>query len=494
MSLFLFQNQANGFETDHRGALSSHGITLAKNLWHGEQRFLMYEYQSMQDGKVVYQTYNRFPLFSFGLIGLLIQPLEPQLAWQIYAARQLMNLFLVLTILLISALVATLVGDWWVAMTVSLLAASTTYILRYSDMIFNDIPGLCGFVLALYAVVKAQEGPLRGPQLAMFALLPIMTSWQPYAVFITWVAVDFVTLVLLRPTPPFAQRCALFLRSPALRITFWAIVWGGCILGLQLLNEWWVSGGALQDLPTIQSLLYRMGAADPTVYQELQALLRWDRFSLQQASRILLMLVPFGGIDNLLPTIGNALLINRFVGLVVLATALFSSWKARPFSRKVALILPGAGLVWAFGMRHFVPFHDFQSIYYIGFPIVCFLSIAILIPVRARGPLLLAICVLFSISIYQINVAKSKNAPALNAITAEFQNIYNHLPLGSKVYIDGDRHTLGRGYHAVNFYLAGTVTVPRSEAAYVISENTNFAGEKLTDNPHINLFGVKQAP
>lgn len=62
-----------------------------------------------------------------------------------------------------------------------------------------------------------------------------------------------------------------------------------------------------------------------------------------------------------------------------------------------------------------------------------------------------------------------------------------------KVYLDGDRHTLGIGYHAVDFYLAGSITAPQSEAAYVISENTNFAGVKLTANPHINLFGANRA-
>lgn len=490
MSLFLFQNHVNGFDAGHHGFLSSHGIALAKNLMRRDQLFLMYEYEAVQDGKAVYQPYNRFPLFPFGVIGLLIQPFEPQLAWQIYAARQLMNLFLVLTMLLISKLVAALVGDWRLAVIVTLLAASTIYILRYNDMIFNDMPGLCGFVLALYAVVKAQKGPFTGPQLALFALLPITMSWQPYAVFITWVAVDFVTLVLLAPAPALAQRIALFLRSASFRVTFWAVVWGSCILGLQLLNEWRVIGGALQSLPSVKSLIYRIGTADPTLDTQFHALLRWDRLSLQQASRILLTLVPFGGIDNLLPSIGRALLINRVVGLAVLTTGLFAYIKVRPLPIKVGLILLGSGLVWAFGMRHFVVFHDFQTVYYIGFAIAGFLSIATLIPAHSRTSALLAVCALFIISIYQSNATKTKNAPPLNAVTAEFQNIYNHLPAGSKVYLDGDRYALGIGYHAVDFYLAGSITAPQSEAAYAISENPNFAGMQVTANPTINLFEV----
>lgn len=492
MSLFLFQNQANGFGNTHHGFLSSHGMALAKNLMSGEPPLLLYEYQAMRDGKPFYEPYNRFPLFPFGFIGLVIRPFEPQLAWQIYMARQLMNLFVVLTMVLVSKLVMALVEERRLAATVALMATSTVYILRYNDMIFNDMPGLFGFVLALYAVVKAQKRRFTRAQFALFALLPIMMSWQPYAVFMTWVAVDFVTLVFLAPTPGLAKRMALFLRSASVSVLFWAVVWGSGILGLQLLNEWQIVGGAVQNLPSVKSLLYRIGANDPAAYAKVEALLQWDRFSLQQASRILLMLTPFGGIDNLLPMLSGVFLFNRLVGLAMLLTGFFAYSKYRLLPRKVGFILLGSGLVWAFGMRHFVAFHDFQAIYYIGFAIACFLSIATLLPVRSRSSVLLAVCALFIISVYQSNAAKTTNAPPLNAVTAEFQNIYNHLPAGSKVYLDGDRNTVGIGFHAVDFYLAGSIATPKAEATYAISENANFAGVKVTANPHINLFALNR--
>jgi hypothetical protein len=494
MSLFLFQNHVNGFEASHHGFLSSHGMTLAKNLIYGDKPFLMYEYQEVQDDQLFYHAYNRFPLFPFALIGLTIRPFEPALAEQIYAARQLMNFFLLLTMFLLSKLIAELVDDWRVAVTVTLLVGSTTYILRYSDMIFNDIPALFGFVLALYAVVKTQKRSLSSLDVALFALLPITLSWQPYAVFLIWVAVDFVTIVLLGQESRQARRISLFRQSASLKITAWAILWGVSILGWQLFTEGQAnSGSSTQVLSSIDAIVRRVVGYDPSFSAAEQTLLHWDTFAFQQAGRILLAMVPFGGIENLLPMIDKPLLFNRLVALLILVTGFFAYLKHRCLPVKVGVILLGSGLLWAFGMRPFVAFHDFQAIYYIGFAILFFLSIAVLVPTQARTSVLLAVCVLFIMSVYQSNAQKSQRAEPLNAVTAEFQKIYDQLPPGRKIYVDGERSTLGIGYHAVNFYVAGSITAPLSEAAYVISENRNVAGVQLTDNPHRNLFAMNRA-
>ncbi len=490
LSLFLFQNQSTGFNAWHHGFLSSHGITLAKNLISDGPPLLMYEYREEQAGEILYHAYNRFPVVAFWLISLVIRPFEPDLAGQVYAARQLMNLFLLLTMIVSYKLVVAVVGDRAHAAIVTLLVMSTTYILRYGDMIFNDIPGLCAFVLALYAVVKAQKCRLSGPQLLLFALLPISISWQPYAVFLSWVLVEFVQLVLGGHATPRPQRVANFLRSPACIITCGAVMWGGMILGLQLFNEWRVSGGNLQALSSVDALLRRLGVADAGVSDPALALVQWDHFTLTQVGRLLLALVPFGGVTNLLPTISKALLIDRLVAACCLGTGMLVYLRYRPITPKVTLVLLGSGLLWAIGMRHFVAFHDFQAIYYIGFALALFISLVSRIPTPGRATVMIGVTLLFIISVYQSNTAKTASAAPLNAVTAEFQPIYTQLPAGSRVYIDGNRHTLVSGYHAVSFYLAGSIAVPLAEAEYAVSGNPNFEGVPLTANPQINLFKV----
>ena len=79
-------------------------------------------------------------------------------------------------------------------------------------------------------------------------------------------------------------------------------------------------------------------------------------------------------------------------------------------------------------------------------------------------------------------------------MTQEFQAIYDKLEEGSAVYVDGDRHQLGVGFHAVDFYLIHTYTASQASAEYVISANPFYNQDRLTDNPHINLFMNAKAP
>lgn len=125
ISLFLLQNQTNGFDNYHHGNLSSHGMTLAKNLLMGEQPLFMFVEKEVQDGKVFYSPYNRFPIFPFFLLGLAIRPFEPQLALQIYVARQIMNLFFFLAIIFMFKLLSELVKIKLLALSITLLVISS---------------------------------------------------------------------------------------------------------------------------------------------------------------------------------------------------------------------------------------------------------------------------------------------------------------------------------------------------------------------------------
>lgn len=160
VSLLFLQSSKTGFESNtHHGWLSSHGIALAKNLVAGSDWFFMYTQKHRQaDGSISYAPYNPFPVFSFLITGLFIRPFEPNLAMQVMAARQLMNLFFGGAMLLCFLLTRLLLHNPWQALTVTLLAFSSHYMLIYNDMIFNDVPALFGCMLALYMIVKIESG------------------------------------------------------------------------------------------------------------------------------------------------------------------------------------------------------------------------------------------------------------------------------------------------------------------------------------------------
>jgi len=119
--------------------------------------------------------------------------------------------------------------------------------------------------------------------------------------------------------------------------------------------------------------------------------------------------------------------------------------------------------------------------------------------------LAVATCVLFILSIYQMNEIKSVDAQRLNAITADFQTIYAKLPRHSKVFVDcpgkfgKDKFgmdfcrneisaDLGLGGQSLDFYLAGHYRAFKKNADYIISTNPNYNHEKITNNPQFNLF------
>ena len=100
-------------------------------------------------------------------------------------------------------------------------------------------------------------------------------------------------------------------------------------------------------------------------------------------------------------------------------------------------------------------------------------------------------CLLFIISVKNMNQLKEGAAPLVNPITKEFQEIYNQLPANSTVFIDGDRHRLGMAHHAVDFYLIKTFSASSVKADYVISDKLPHNLKQLTNNQHLNLFGKK---
>lgn len=156
--------------------------------------------------------------------------------------------------------------------------------------------------------------------------------------------------------------------------------------------------------------------------------------------------------------------------------------------KKICIIFILTGFIWAFPLRHFVAMHDFQSLYYIGIPIMFYITIHYCLRCVNIKPFSLIILVLFCFNIYYLNIQNRAVASLVNPVTLEFQKIYDTLPSHSTIYVDGDKTKLGIGFHAVNFYLAGHYFSSIQKAEYIISQNKIIEKMKLTDNQIINLF------
>lgn len=489
LSLFVFQNKKNGFEAGHHGFLSSHGMALARNLLQGGAGLLMFDRKTLEKGEVKYQAYNRFPVFPFLIVGLMIRPFEPDMARQIYVARQAMNLFFFLTLIIAFKIFLILIKDNYLALCLTLVTFSSYYFLFYNDMIFNDIPALFGFGLALYGVVLSLQKRLSRSQKIIFSLIPPSFGWQPLCVYVIWSGLDLISCFLKRPGDSLGKRIRAFFKSDSFIVTSLAIIFAVLILLWQFFNEWRVIGGSFSDLPSLKSFFWRIGQAEAAAYAPYSAQLKWGYFLADQAARIVKLAIPFCGLLGL--RLGGFRSLSA-LALIIFLLILFSFpyFKEKRISLKIPAIFILSGLLWAILMKHFVAFHDFQALYYVGLMLVFFLSLSFNIQVKDKKIWALLVSLLFVMNVYWMNKEKATLAPEVNKITAEFQAISNHLPRSSRVYVDDNVNNLGLAYHALDFYLAGHYFTSIKEADYVISLNPDFGGQKLTSNEKINLFQI----
>ena len=375
--------RSNGYAT-----ITYDKIAIAANL-SLDHNFLMFYLQRLNaDGTVSYELHNRFPIGGYVLIALAILPFGDDLAAQLYVARTLMLLCFAATALLAYLCLCRMTHHPWIAATATLLAFSSFYCLFNSDMVMNEAGiGLLGVMLTFHGmVIFICEGRFR--QLLVKMCIALFLGWHVYALLL-----PFVTLGLMREcrrarSVPFKLKCSLLLRSRYVLLGIVALLVGLSLLTFNFVNEYVALKGekSLTELPSFQSMIYRTGIDIPgnrpqnpflflTHHQYNQAsfFLKWDLFLIGQFFRIHLVSTPYfilSYLDALPPEFYLPLSVGVGIGVFVLC--LFGVYFTRPRILWATLIL--FGFCWALPMRHNVkePTHDFESVFYIGLPLVFF--------------------------------------------------------------------------------------------------------------------------
>ncbi|HUT43135.1 MAG TPA: hypothetical protein VMW95_02270 [Desulfobacterales bacterium] len=467
------------------------------------------QYIIREDNSIEYDAYNRFPLFPFLLTGAATKIGGSNLALQLYLARQVMNLFLLLALLFAYMTLDRLLQHPLLSVSVVLMTFSSHFILYYHDLVFNDIPALLGCTVVLFLIVKSRDG-IRLWQAALLAIIAISTGWQAFSVLVVWFLTDLIHVLLNRRKERFRFR--IFVRKPSFVALAVGIAWGVTVLGLQLLNEWSHVGGSFAKIPSMLSLLKRTGLGG---YDRLSSLpgADWGNFLLTQARRIWLMILPFdvpysipiSGIIKDIFTQGSVA-VNRhindwriaaaLVGLSGLFLALLVrvgvSIRRSLIDWRIAAVLGLSGLVWALSMRRFVAFHDFQSIFYIGLPLILYLVLFLQSKMLRNAVIATALAIgttlLFAFCAYQDGIAKSLERIAHEPRFKEFQVITEQLPSGVTVFVDGDHRMMGMAFRELDFYLIDTKRASKAKADFVVSPNRNYNAQRLTNNKLMNLF------
>ena len=196
-TVFVFSGDRGYFYRgiNHNWASSQHlAIAVNLSLEHGFQRF---ERRTIDDdGATRYQTYNRFPIGGYASMKLATLPFGGSPSAQLYAARILMLLFFTGAAVLAYLSLSRLVPNRWIALTATLLAFSSYYLLYYNDMTANEgIPDFFGVMLTFHGlVVFVQEGRFR--QLLVKTCIALLLGWHVLALLLPFVIFGLVSDIL----------------------------------------------------------------------------------------------------------------------------------------------------------------------------------------------------------------------------------------------------------------------------------------------------------
>ena len=385
-TVFIFGNPSRSHlnPSIYHSTITSNKMAIAANLSldHG---FLMFRRQTLDaEGKPSYEPYNRFPIGGYVLIALAILPFGDDLATQLYAARTLMLLCFAATALLAYLSLCRLTRQPWIAASATLMAFSSFYCLFYGDMVSDETGiDLLGAMLTFHGMVLfVQAGRFR--QLLVKTCIALLMGWHVYALLLPFIALGLVRECRRARLVPFKQKVALLIRSRYVLLGLVALLVGLAVLTFNFANEYVALKGekSLVELPSFQSMVRRTGV-EPDVR------LDWGSFLLGQFSRIGGMTTPY----FLLPALGvlrppeSYVPLSVGVGLGVFVACVFGVCVTRPRILWATLVL--FGFCWALPMRHNAKpvSHAFESVFYIGLPLVFFSIVLLCLSRRFTAPL-----------------------------------------------------------------------------------------------------------
>ena len=443
---------------------SFHHLVVAANL-SPEYGFQRFDYRGMNlDGTVRYVPYNRFPPTGYAGMKLAMLPFGSNSSAQVYAARVFMLLFFTAAVVLAYLSLYRLTSNRWIALTATLLAFSSYYLLYYNDMTAIDgMPDLFGVMLTFHGmVVFVQEGRFR--QLVVKTCIALLLGWHVFALLLPFVILGLAGELLraraaaAAPTPlPLFGRgkrlLAAMLRSRYLLLGIVALALSISVLAFNFTMEYILLNGEtpLTELPSFRSMLRNTGVDSSNFTASVVAARSWRPFLEVQSRSILRAFIPYSLLVGPLDHHGDAVesptwLSKRWgiiLGVVLSAVCLIGSMFVHP--RILFVTLASFGFFWVLSVRSSAAVHYYESIYYIGLPLVFFTVVLLLARrVTNRDGVIaaasIAAALLFAVSSFQMSRVgySAESAQAARAAEQDLLTI-RELTAGEPVAVLGLR-------------------------------------------------------
>ena len=432
-----------------------------------------------EDDEPSYDLYSRFPVGSHALTKLVILPFGDNLAAKAFAARMLMLAFLSAAALLAYHSILRISSSRWIALTATLTAFSSYYILRYHNEVSNEfMMDLFALMLTFHGmVIFLQEGRFR--QLAVKICLSLLIGWKVYALLAPFVllglGIEFVA-AMFRSQPSMPALSRALTRSRYLRLGVVAVMFGAALMSFNVIQEYDALNGAksLRELPSVGSIINRVGWSSFLGFDNGERMviddIDWEIFLRRHFYRVAgssfpeaLVKWPGHGMENL-PN-GPPL---RYVAAGVILTAAVLGGLLLTRRRMLLLALTASGFIWSLATpgHAYLWQHHHHAIFYVGVPLT--LVTLLLFAARRLGAgRLLPITAVAAFAVFALSASQSiasrpeetRVAARQQAIFSDMSRIRQRLPLGKSVFVAQSADNREERYGAANtteFYLAGS--------------------------------------
>lgn len=484
---FAFENRIVGLEPGyddsqpkHHGWVSANTLAIISKAT-PENYFVGYALAFRDDqNRAHYEYFDRYPVFFSALFNQALS-LSSNLADKLYLAKQIMNFVFLGTLILAFLIVDKLIRNKPIALTVVLLTFSNPYLLWYKDMVHFDQPALFGFLLLIYAIALYKLDGLKAPlYIAAFVAVGLGRGYASYSILFLWLAFEAFP-ILKKKAVDGREKFKSILKHPSFLLLILAIAWGAALLLYNIVVE-----ARIRDVPILQTSILRSARYRLSLNLEFnlenEGVINWRTFTEDQIERIVQWTFPVKGI-NFGPW-GNALILASMfliIGLFVRRQSLNK--------RLIYLILTLSGFGWLIPLRNLAAFHDYTAMYYVGIPLVFFLSIFAFINSSRRAAYLLALLalVVYVSAIVQVRGWHEERAGKANLYTYDFVKILEKIDgTGRNINM---REVIPYGPFPPGFYLSEHYLSSPEMADYVVTRNKKYSSNNLTpDNDVIFLF------
>ena len=492
-------------------------LTLVENL-SLDRPFLAKRVYRTPEGRIAYETYNRYPPGIVLVLKFALLPFDGDLPAQILAAQWLMLALFGAAAVLAYLSLTRITRQPVVAATATLLVFSSCYMLGYSDVVFVEMS------VALFAVLLVFHGMVLWREDSRFWQLPakvcvaVLFDWHVYALLAPYLALGLAHQLARawrdgEMSTPRARRLSAavwrWLRGREFLLGVVAALFGALVLGYNLTVEcaaFAEQSIAFVDLPSAHSVARRLGLDAPH-REAIAHLLAWPTFLQWQLHRIGTMSAPFvlPGHPEIFWTEWQSESAGApfaWLGAVATALCLLALLVVRRH-RRTMIALAALGFCWALAVRHNAAelHHDYEAPFYLGVPLIVYTAILMFAARHRWGARAVAgLAVVASLVFVLSNAKMSKvrlDADGLareQALFAEFQTI-RPLVRGKDVLLDLPKDAFRWSYPMpakLHYYLAGSVvqypTMPSARPADMVLSVTRAPSRWLLTPEHEHVF------